>query len=68
MTLKIHEMNTERLQKKLQESKEENSMLMESKAQVCVCVSVRVCVCMFHVFMFWSSAGAGGGGMEGATA
>ncbi|KAF5891349.1 cTAGE family member 5 isoform X1, partial [Clarias magur] len=34
MTLKIHEMNTERLQKKLQEAKEENSMLLESKAQL----------------------------------
>ncbi|XP_053488820.1 melanoma inhibitory activity protein 2 isoform X2 [Ictalurus furcatus] len=33
-TLKIHEMNTERLQKKLQEVKEENSMLLESKAQL----------------------------------
>ncbi|XP_058254152.1 cTAGE family member 5 isoform X3 [Hemibagrus wyckioides] len=34
MTLKIHEMNSERLQKKLQEAKEENSMLLESKAQL----------------------------------
>ncbi|XP_060736554.1 cTAGE family member 5 isoform X3 [Tachysurus vachellii] len=34
MTLKIHKMNTERLQKKLQEAKEENSMLLESKAQL----------------------------------
>ncbi|KAF7704010.1 melanoma inhibitory activity protein 2 isoform X1 [Silurus meridionalis] len=33
-TLKIHEMNTERLQKKLQEAKEENSMLLESKTQL----------------------------------
>ncbi|XP_072545063.1 cTAGE family member 5 isoform X2 [Salminus brasiliensis] len=33
-TLKIHEMNTERLQKKLLSAKEESSMLLESKAQL----------------------------------
>ncbi|KAL6477301.1 hypothetical protein MHYP_G00131360 [Metynnis hypsauchen] len=33
-TLKIHEMNSERLQKKLQAAKEENTMLLESKAQL----------------------------------
>ncbi|XP_037398001.1 melanoma inhibitory activity protein 2 isoform X1 [Pygocentrus nattereri] len=33
-TLKIHEMNSERLQKKLQTAKEENTMLLESKAQL----------------------------------
>ncbi|XP_049319473.1 melanoma inhibitory activity protein 2 isoform X6 [Astyanax mexicanus] len=33
-TLKIHEMNTERLQKKLVEAREENTMLLESKAQL----------------------------------
>lgn len=43
-TLKIHEMNTERLQKKLQEAKEENSMLLESKAQVCACTFACVCL------------------------
>lgn len=33
-TLKIHEINTERLQKNLQVAKEEHAMLLESKAQV----------------------------------
>ncbi|XP_043119276.1 melanoma inhibitory activity protein 2 isoform X1 [Puntigrus tetrazona] len=33
-TLKIHEINTERLQKNLQASKEEHAMLLESKAQL----------------------------------
>lgn len=33
-TLKIHEINTERLQKNLQAAKEEHAMLLESKAQV----------------------------------
>lgn len=33
-TLKIHEINTERLQKNLQAAKEEHVMLLESKAQV----------------------------------
>ncbi|XP_056623877.1 melanoma inhibitory activity protein 2 isoform X2 [Triplophysa dalaica] len=33
-TLKIHEINTERLQKNLQASKEEHEMLLESKAQL----------------------------------
>ncbi|XP_066532064.1 cTAGE family member 5 [Hoplias malabaricus] len=33
-TLKIHDMNSERLQKKLQAAKEENVMLIESKAQL----------------------------------
>ncbi|XP_062863842.1 cTAGE family member 5 isoform X2 [Trichomycterus rosablanca] len=33
-TLKVHEMNTERLQKKQQEATEENAMLLESKAQL----------------------------------
>uniref|UniRef100_A0A672SPJ1 CTAGE family member 5-like n=1 Tax=Sinocyclocheilus grahami TaxID=75366 RepID=A0A672SPJ1_SINGR len=33
-TLKIHEINTERLQKNLQAAKEEHAMLLESKAQL----------------------------------
>ncbi|XP_076843929.1 cTAGE family member 5 isoform X3 [Brachyhypopomus gauderio] len=33
-TLKIHEINTERLHKRLQAAKEENTMLLESKAQL----------------------------------